>query len=119
MSRVSSVRMGSAQTPKGWRFIGAATLIVSLGIGCDDGSGVESGTEAATATVVVEEMPDPVATALAERSAAVFGVLPRSVPNSDNVGTLAKLDLGRMLYYDTRLSKNHDSACNSCHLLDA
>jgi len=26
--------------------------------------------------------------------------------------------LGRMLYYDTRLSKNHDVSCNSCHQLD-
>ena len=31
----------------------------------------------------------------------------------------ARVELGRMLYYDTRLSKNHDVSCNSCHLLDA
>ncbi len=30
----------------------------------------------------------------------------------------ARTDLGRKLYFDTRLSKNHDVACNSCHLLD-
>ncbi len=29
-----------------------------------------------------------------------------------------RIDLGRQLYYDKRLSKNHDVACNSCHLLD-
>jgi cytochrome c peroxidase len=28
------------------------------------------------------------------------------------------VDLGRHLYYDTRLSKNHDISCNTCHLLD-
>lgn len=27
----------------------------------------------------------------------------------------AVIDLGRALYYDTRLSKNHDISCNSCH----
>lgn len=30
----------------------------------------------------------------------------------------AKTDLGRMLYFETRLSKNHDLSCNSCHKLD-
>jgi cytochrome c peroxidase len=28
-----------------------------------------------------------------------------------------KIALGRMLYYETRLSKNHDVSCNSCHSL--
>ena len=31
--------------------------------------------------------------------------------------TEAAVTLGRMLYYDTRLSKNHDLSCNSCHAL--
>lgn len=30
-----------------------------------------------------------------------------------------KIALGRMLYYETRLSKNHDVSCNSCHSLTA
>jgi cytochrome c peroxidase len=30
----------------------------------------------------------------------------------------ARIDLGRKLYYDARLSKNHDFSCNSCHKLD-
>ncbi len=29
------------------------------------------------------------------------------------------IGLGRMLYFDTRLSKNKDVSCNSCHKLDA
>jgi cytochrome c peroxidase len=31
----------------------------------------------------------------------------------------AQIELGRMLYFETRLSKNHDLSCNSCHKLDA
>lgn len=58
------------------------------------------------------------AVALAARSLSTFGPLPSSVPNPKNLGTPARIDLGRMLYYDARLSKNHDIACNSCHLLD-
>lgn len=46
---------------------------------------------------------------------AIFGPLPEVVENPDNPLTDEKIALGRMLYYDTRLSKNHDVSCNSCH----
>ena len=32
--------------------------------------------------------------------------------------TDAKETLGRMLYYEPRLSKGQDISCNSCHMLD-
>lgn len=35
--------------------------------------------------------------------------------NPANPITAAKVDLGRMLYYETRLSKNRTVSCNSCH----
>lgn len=35
--------------------------------------------------------------------------------NPANPITDAKVDLGRMLYYDTRLSKNRTVSCNTCH----
>ena len=60
-------------------------------------------------------------TALAAVDAArlkLFQPLPDSMVSDSNPMTPAKVDLGRMLYYDMRLSKNHDVACNSCHLLD-
>ncbi|MCP4038270.1 MAG: c-type cytochrome [bacterium] len=55
---------------------------------------------------------------LRQQAAAIFGALPSQVSNPDNPIHDAKIDLGRKLYYDKRLSKNHDIACNSCHLLD-
>ncbi len=61
---------------------------------------------------------DPAVVALAEKAKSMFQPLPASVPNPANEANPAKIDLGRMLYYDTRLSKNHDIACNSCHMLD-
>lgn len=109
MSSGSIDRIESGQASRRQWFVATATAVLLLGIGCAGGAGTE----------VVEEAPDPAAIALAERAAALFGVLPSSVPNPDNIGSPAKLDLGRMLYYDARLSKNHDIACNSCHLLDA
>src|SRR5688572_17008558 len=42
------------------------------------------------------------------------------VLSSDNhTVTDEKVALGRMLYFDKRLSKNQDLSCNSCHRLDA
>lgn len=36
----------------------------------------------------------------------------------DGAPSKAMVDLGRMLYFDKRLSKNQDVSCNSCHQLD-
>jgi cytochrome c peroxidase len=49
---------------------------------------------------------------------SVFAVLPASMPAKDGPASEAKVSLGRMLYYETRLSKAHDLSCNSCHMLD-
>ncbi len=62
--------------------------------------------------------PAPDYDGLRTRAAAVFGALPAEASNPHNAVTPAKVDLGRILYYDPRLSKNHDVSCNTCHLLD-
>ncbi|WP_437951452.1 cytochrome c peroxidase [Sorangium sp. So ce296] len=49
---------------------------------------------------------------------ASFNPLPAVVTSSNNPLTDEKIHLGRMLFYDARLSKNHDLSCNSCHPLD-
>jgi len=46
---------------------------------------------------------------------AMFQPLGGRFDTADNPATPAKIVLGRMLYFDTRLSKNHDISCNSCH----
>jgi len=55
---------------------------------------------------------------LRTRAVAIFGVLPKEAVSPDNAITPAKVELGRVLYYDPRLSKNQDVSCNTCHLLD-
>jgi cytochrome c peroxidase len=45
----------------------------------------------------------------------LFQPLPDAVPSNANPLTDEKIALGRMLYYETRLSKNQKIACNSCH----
>ena len=62
------------------------------------------------------ETPD--AAALRARVGAVFGELPKEVASPTNPVTEAKITLGRLLYYDERLSLADDISCNSCHLLD-
>jgi len=42
------------------------------------------------------------------------GVLPPEIP-ADNPLTREKIELGRKLYFDARLSKNGNQACASCH----
>jgi cytochrome c peroxidase len=49
---------------------------------------------------------------------AFFQPLPEVVGSDKNPVTDAKVELGRMLYYEPRLSKSQDISCNSCHLLD-
>jgi cytochrome c peroxidase len=54
---------------------------------------------------------------LRSRAQAILGVLPAEATTPDNPITPEKTELGRMLYYDTRMSINDKIACNSCHVL--
>ncbi|MDZ7639842.1 MAG: cytochrome-c peroxidase [Bryobacterales bacterium] len=48
----------------------------------------------------------------------IFKPLPASMDSSANPPTAAKIQLGRMLYFEPRLSKSQTISCNSCHMLD-
>ncbi len=48
---------------------------------------------------------------------AVFEPLPKVAKSSDNPVTEPKVKLGRMLYYDKRLSRANEVSCNTCHPL--
>lgn len=86
-------------------------LLVSLSllIGC----GGEAPPPAPAPEPVVAPAPPP-----PPKHAALFGALPDVMADDPAALTDAKIELGRMLYYDTRLSKNQDISCNSCHQLD-
>ena len=49
----------------------------------------------------------------------MFAPLPVAMTSPDNPVTDAKVTLGRILYYDPRLSANQKISCNTCHPLDA
>jgi cytochrome c peroxidase len=49
---------------------------------------------------------------------AAFKALPADMASEQNPSTPERVALGKMLYFDKRLSKNQDVSCNSCHALD-
>ncbi|MEN8006864.1 MAG: cytochrome c peroxidase [Candidatus Krumholzibacteriota bacterium] len=48
----------------------------------------------------------------------MFGGMPKVMESADNPLTDAKIELGRILYYEPRMSVSNDISCNSCHVLD-
>ena len=67
--------------------------------------------------------PAPLVTDMSEdvnpRLLRRFQALSPSFESDANPLTRSKIDLGRKLYYETRLSKSGQLSCNSCHDLDA
>jgi cytochrome c peroxidase len=70
-----------------------------------------------TAVVVVSQMVMAAEPTLLEKSKAIFKPLPAQFDSKENPITKEKVELGRQLYFEKRLSKNQDKSCNSCHLL--
>lgn len=112
-----------AKTTRGGAGLLLAAVVALAGCSSEDATTENSGS-AGPGAVDPIELPaaaagDAEAEALARRARGALGVLPASVPTESNPLTPAKIDLGRTLYYETRLSRNHDISCNSCHMLDA
>ncbi|MBW2286749.1 MAG: c-type cytochrome [Deltaproteobacteria bacterium] len=97
-------------------FLLIALLIITLG--CDDAPEPTSAPEPEAPAAEPAEPPVPKVTLrdrMRNRALQVFGILPDSAPSEVNESTEEKITLGRMLFFDPRLSKNHDISCNSCH----
>jgi len=55
--------------------------------------------------------------ALLDKAKKIFKALPELAENPENPITEAKVALGKVLYYDTKLSMTGNNSCNSCHNL--
>jgi cytochrome c peroxidase len=56
--------------------------------------------------------------ALMKQAQGLFKPLPATPPPlPGNASTPAKVDLGKMLYFEPRLSESHSISCNSCHMV--
>jgi cytochrome c peroxidase len=56
---------------------------------------------------------------LTEAFLPMFKPLPAEVASPDNDLSEARINLGRQLYFENRISKGEKLSCNSCHKLDA
>ncbi len=55
---------------------------------------------------------------LNDKAKSFFGTLPKIAENPENPITDEKIELGKKLYFDNRLSKDNTQSCNTCHNLD-
>jgi cytochrome c peroxidase len=85
-----------------------ATVLWILAVGCSE-------SEPAPAPAPPPAAAERDSTGIRVRAQAIFGTLPIEATSDSNPVTEAKTDLGRMLYYDPRLSKSQEISCNSCH----
>ncbi len=85
-------------------------LIIITAIACQQKSAKE---EPATITGIYTKEDS----ALVNTAKMFFKVLPKQANESENDITDAKVKLGQVLFYDTRLSKSGNNSCNSCHNL--
>lgn len=66
---------------------------------------------------VSELAPPPVGVEVDSAKLAMYGALPTVFESKANAATDDRVALGKMLFYDPRLSKDHDLSCNTCHEL--
>jgi cytochrome c peroxidase len=86
----------------------AGALLVAACDKKNDAPPTPTATPVASASAAVKAFAPPEPAAL-----SVFGKLPAAAPPKD--APADRITLGRMLYFEDRLSKNHDVSCNSCH----
>ncbi|ROL59077.1 cytochrome-c peroxidase [Bacteroidetes/Chlorobi group bacterium MS-B_bin-24] len=51
---------------------------------------------------------------LLTKASSIFGALPKKMPGSEN-DTPELIELGKKLYFETKLSVNNTMSCNTCH----
>ncbi|HVU00681.1 MAG TPA: di-heme enzyme [Polyangiaceae bacterium] len=113
-----------------WPLCGSVAVVLSA---CNDGSDGHAGTVLPDAGRIARDAGDSRDSGSASRdsgapradasSGSDAGAFPWPIPPSlpvpvvppDNPLTVAKVELGRHLFYDTRLSLNQTQACATCH----
>lgn len=89
-------------------FLGALVSSVAL-VGCGGGSSTTVTETGGTSNVVATNLYN------LPTNASNYNIFPPRVP-ADNPMTQEKVELGKYLFYDERLSHNGTQACYSCHL---
>jgi cytochrome c peroxidase len=92
----------------------ATTLVATAALAVACGNPPESNPTASSATAKGSAAA-PAKRTLDKEMLAAFEPLPKESKNDKNPTSKEKVELGRLLYFENRLSKNHDVSCNSCH----
>ena len=71
-----------------------------------------------TSTPPPEPSLEPQFDRLLRQARSVFGVLPVEAVSNENPLTPEKIELGKALFHDRRLSRDGSVSCSSCHALD-
>jgi cytochrome c peroxidase len=94
--------------------VSALVLVALAALGCE-----EKKAPPAPAPTPKDTAPAPKAAATIDRALLnAFAPLPEKMAPSTGAMSDDAVALGKQLYFETRLSKNHDLSCNSCHGLD-
>lgn len=56
-------------------------------------------------------------TALQKTASSIFGTLPTVAENTENILSDEKVQLGKKLFFENKLSKDNTQSCNTCHNL--
>ena len=88
-------------------------LVVTVLIGCGDNNQKKNSNELSDSETMSDSFKE-----LNVQARQIFGVLPDTAENPDNITTPEKIELGKALYFDKRLSKDNTQSCNTCHDLN-
>ena len=101
------------------RVYSAPLLVAFLGLGCQKSQAPAPAAAPAPTSAPQPTVAAPPASLQSDdpRLGMFKPPLPAEWPAAGNPMREEKIALGRMLYFDKRLSKNHDVSCNSCHEL--
>ena len=88
-------------------------IIIAVFVSCGESKKQKDNSE----TSDVEKTLDKFS-GLNEKAKSFFGTLPKIAENPENPITDEKVELGKKLYFDNRLSKDNTQSCNTCHNLD-
>ncbi len=101
-----------------WVALGVLSAVAACGKAAPEAGGGKTAAEAGGGTTAVA-VAEPVKPGeIAPDRLKAFGALPAVMASDPKALTDDLVALGRMLYFEPRLSKNHDVSCNSCHGLD-
>jgi len=104
------------------RRLAGALLLAAGGLALACGPNEEKkSAQGAAPTAAAENKPAAPAldvAALRSKAKGIFGVLPAEAPNPANPVTPEKVTLGRMLFYEPRITLSRKLSCSSCHGLD-